>query len=41
MTGQGLNTLHSVCEIKRNQLLTILAMPGQNLLLAGFLLKGI
>ena len=40
MTVQELNTLHSVCESERNQLLTILAMSVQNPQLAGFLLTG-
>ena len=40
MTVQKLNTLHSVCELKRNQLLTILAMSVQNPQLAGFLSTG-
>ena len=40
MTVQGLNTLHTVCELKRNQRLTILAMSVQNPQLAGFLLTG-
>ena len=35
-----LNTLHTVCELERNQLLTILAMSVQNPQLAGFLLTG-
>ena len=30
MTVQELNTLHTICELERNQLLTILAMPVQN-----------
>ena len=30
MTVQELNTLHTVCELERNQLLTILAMSVQN-----------
>ena len=38
MTVQELNTLHTVCEVERNRLLTILAMSLQNPLLAGFLL---
>ena len=41
MTVQELNTLHTVCELERNQLLTILAMSVQNPQLAGFLLIGI
>ena len=40
MTVQELNTLHTVCEIERNKLLTILAMSVQNPQLAGFLLTG-
>ena len=40
MTVQELNTLHSVCEIERNQLPTQLAMSVQNPQLAGFLLTG-
>ena len=40
MTVQELNTLHSICELERNQLLTILAMSVQNPQLAGFLLTG-
>ena len=40
MTAQELNTLHTVCELERNQLLTILAMSVQNPQLAGFLLTG-
>ena len=40
MTVQELNTLHTICEIERNQLLTILAMSVQNPQLAGFLLTG-
>ena len=38
MTVQELNTLHTICELERNQLLTILAMSVQNPQLAGFLL---
>ena len=30
MTVQGLNTFHTVCELERNQHLTILAMSVQN-----------
>ena len=30
MTVQEFNTLHTVCELERNQLLTILAMSVQN-----------
>ena len=41
MTVQELNTFHSICELERNQLLTILAMSVQNPHLAGFLLTGI
>ena len=40
MIVQELNTLHTVCELERNQLLTILAMSVQNPQLAGFLLTG-
>ena len=40
MTVQELITLHTICELERNQLLTILAMSVQNLHLAGFLLPG-
>ena len=40
MTVQELNTLHTVCELERNQLLTILAMSEQNPQIAGFLLTG-
>ena len=40
MTVQQLNTLHTVCEFDRNQLLTILAMSVQNPQLAVFLLTG-
>ena len=40
MTVQELKTLHAVCELERNQLLTILAMSVQNLELAGFFLTG-
>ena len=40
MTVQELNTLHTICELERNQILTILAMPVQNPQLAGFLLTG-
>ena len=41
MTVQELNTLHTVCELERSQLLTILAMSAvQNPQLAGFLLTG-
>ena len=40
MTVQELNTLHTVCELERNQLLTILAMSVQNPQFAGFLLTG-
>ena len=38
MTVQELNTLHTICEFERNQLLTKLAMSVQNPQLAGFLL---
>ena len=40
MTLQELNTLHTVCELERAQLLTILAMSVKNPQLAGFLLTG-
>ena len=40
MTVQELNTLHTVCEQERTQLLTILAMSVKNPQLAGFLLTG-
>ena len=40
MTVQELNTLHTICELERNQLLTRLAMSIQNPQLAGFLLTG-
>ena len=40
MTVHELNTLHTECELERNQLLTILAMSVQNPQLAGFLLTG-
>ena len=40
MTVQELNTLHTVRELERTQLLTILAMSGKNPQLAGFLLTG-
>ena len=40
MTVQELNTLHTISELERNQLLTILAMSVQNPQLAGFLLTG-
>ena len=40
MTVQELNTLRTVCELERNQLLTIIARLAQNPQLAGFLLTG-
>ena len=40
MKVQELNTLYSVCELERTQLLTILAMSVKNPQLAGFLLTG-
>ena len=40
MTAQELNTLHTIFELERTQLLKILAMSGGNLQLAGFLLTG-
>ena len=39
-TVQELNTLHTICELERTQLLTILAMSVKNPQLAGFLLTG-
>ena len=41
MTVQEQNTLHTVCELERNHLLTLLAMSVQNPQLAVFLLTGI
>ena len=41
MTVQELNTLHTLCELERNQLLTIFAMSVQNPQLAGLLVTGI
>ena len=38
MTKQELNTLHTICESERRQLLTILTMSVQNPQLAGFFL---
>ena len=40
MTVQELNTLHTVCELEQNQLLTVLAISVQNPQPAGFLLTG-
>ena len=40
MSVQELNTLHTICELEQNQLLTKLAMSVQNPQLAGFLLTG-
>ena len=40
MTVQELNTLHTVCELERTQVVTILAMSVKNSQLAGFLLTG-
>ena len=40
MTVQELNTLHTVCEFEKAQLLTILAMSVKNTQLTGFLLTG-
>ena len=40
MTVQELNILHTICELERNQVLTILAMSVQNPQLAGLLLTG-
>ena len=37
VTVHELNTLHTLCELERNQLLTMLAMSVQNPQLAGFL----
>ena len=37
MAVQELNTLQTVCELERNQLLTRLALSVQNPQLAGFL----
>ena len=39
-TVQELNNLHTICELERNQLLTILAMSVQNPHQSGFLLTG-
>ena len=40
MTVQELNTFHTVCELERTQLLTVLAMSVKSSQLAGFLLTG-
>ena len=40
MSVHELITLHTICELERNQLLTILAMSVQNPQLAGVLLTG-
>ena len=40
MTVQELNLLHTICELEKTQLLTILAMSVKNPQLAGFLLTG-
>ena len=40
LTVQELNTLHTVCELERTQLLTILAISVKKPQLAGFLLTG-
>ena len=40
LTVQEHNTLHTICELEKNQLLTILAMSVQSPQLAGFLLTG-
>ena len=40
LTVQELNTLHTICELERNQLLTLLAKSVQNPQLAGFFLTG-
>ena len=37
MSGTIFNTLHTICEVERTQLLTIVAMSGQNPQLAGSL----
>ena len=41
MTVQELNTLHTICEVERNQFLTVFAMSVQNSQFAGFVLTGI
>ena len=41
MKIQELNTLHTVCELERTQLLTTLAMSVKNPQLSGFLITGI
>ena len=38
MSVAELNTLHTICEVERTQLLTILALSVKNPQLAGFLL---
>ena len=40
MKVQELNTVHTVCELERTQLLTSLAMSVKNPQMAGFLLTG-
>ena len=40
MTVKELNTIHTVCELERNQLLTKIAMSLQHPQFAGFLLTG-
>ena len=40
MIVQEPNTLHTICELERNQLLTILTRSVRNFQLAGFLLNG-
>ena len=40
MTVQEPNNFHTICELERNQLPTVLAMSAQNPQLAGFLLTG-
>ena len=40
LTVQEINTLHTECELERNQLLTILAMSVRNPQLAGIFLTG-
>ena len=40
MSFRELNTLPQICELQRTQLLTTIAMSGQNLNFAGYLLTG-
>ena len=40
LTVQELNTLHTICELERTQLVTILAMSVKNPQLPGFILSG-